>query len=180
MGTITDDDPLPALAIADVTVTEGDTRHRRPRRSPSTSAPRAAEPPSVNYATADGTAIAPGDYVARERDAQLSPPARQRRTVTVLVNGDVLDELDENFAVNLSSPVNATISDRQGLGTISDDDGLPSVSVNDVTVTEGNGNSVTASFTLSLNAASGQTVPPSATRQPTARRRLRPTTRRFP
>ena len=34
----------------------------------------------------------------------------------------MLDEIDETFFVNLSSPTNATIADGQGMGTIADDD----------------------------------------------------------
>ena len=33
---------------------------------------------------------------------------------------------------------NATIADGQGVGTITNDDGVPSLSIDDVTVTEGN------------------------------------------
>ncbi len=52
------------------------------------------------------------------------------------VAGDTLDELDETFTVNLSNAVNAAIADGTGLGTILDDDPLPALSINDVTVTE--------------------------------------------
>ena len=71
----------------------------------------------------------------------------------MLVNGDQLDEANETYFVNLSNPTNATISDGQGLGTITDDDPPPSLSVDDVTVTEGNAGEVNATFTVSLNAA---------------------------
>ena len=54
----------------------------------------------------------------------------------MLVNGDRLGEPNETFFVNLSSPTNATIADGQGVGTILDDE--PRISINDVTVTEGN------------------------------------------
>jgi hypothetical protein len=43
-------------------------------------------------------------------------------TVTVPVSGDTTDEPDESFFVNLSNPTNATISDAQGTGTITNDD----------------------------------------------------------
>ena len=76
------------------------------------------------------------------------------QTVTVLVNGDLLDELNETFFVNLSAPSNATLGDGQGLGTITDDDPEPSLSVNDVTVNEAND----ATFTVTLSTASGRTV----------------------
>ena len=80
------------------------------------------------------------------------------QTVTVQVQGDLLDEIDETFFVNLTSPTNATILDGQGIGTITDDDDAPTISINDVTVTEGNAGTTSATFTISLSAASGQTV----------------------
>ena len=66
------------------------------------------------------------------------------------MNGDLLDEVEESFTLDLSSAISATIADPQGAGTIADDDGTPSLSVNDVTVTEGNGGTVNAAFTVSL------------------------------
>ncbi|MFK7816797.1 MAG: OmpA family protein [Gammaproteobacteria bacterium] len=44
------------------------------------------------------------------------------------MNGDTNVELDETFLVNLSAPVNATINDAQGQGTIQNDDATPAVS----------------------------------------------------
>ena len=67
-------------------------------------------------------------------------------------------ELHETFFVNLSAPMNATISDGQGVATIVDDDTMPSLSISDVTVTEGNSGSASATFTVTLSAASGQQV----------------------
>ena len=53
--------------------------------------------------------------------------------------------------LNLSEPANATILDGEGLGTIMDNDELPSLSINDVTVTEGNsGQSTPSSRSASL------------------------------
>ena len=57
----------------------------------------------------------------------------------------MLDEANETFFVNLAEPANATIADAQGLGTITDDDPTPTLSINDVTVTEGNSGTVNAS-----------------------------------
>src|SRR5207248_2979149 len=79
------------------------------------------------------------------------------QTITVLVNGDTIDEVNETFTVNLSNPSNATIATGTGTGTITDDDG-PTISINDVSVTEGNSGTVNAVFTVSLSAASPQTV----------------------
>src|SRR5205814_2236728 len=112
---------------------------------------------SVNYATANGTATSAGDYVAASGTMNFTPGQRseQRR---VGVNGDVLNEANETFFVNLSGGVNATISDNQGLGTINDDDSQPSLNIVDITVFEPNVGTTTATFTVSLSAASGQSV----------------------
>src|SRR4029079_15089677 len=64
----------------------------------------------------------------------------------------------ENFQLNLSAPVNATIGDGRGIGSIVDDDGSPSISVSDATVVEGTGNTVDMLFTVSLVPTTSQTV----------------------
>jgi hypothetical protein len=76
----------------------------------------------------------------------------------VPVLGDALSEPNETFFVNLTTPTNATIADGQGLGTITNDDGAPTLSVNDVTVTEGNAGPTNAVFTVSLSTPSAQQV----------------------
>src|SRR5207245_2485311 len=74
------------------------------------------------------------------------------------VNGDTTAEPDETFFVNLSSPTNATIADNQGVGTIVNDDGQPSISINDVSHNEGNGGTTSYDFTVSLSNASSATI----------------------
>ena len=66
-----------------------------------------------------------GRLHGRERDAHLRGRARRRKTVTVLVNGDTLDEANETFFVNLSNAVERDDRRRQGVGTITDDDPPP-------------------------------------------------------
>ena len=56
---------------------------------------------TVSYKTADGTALAGSDYQAAV-GAVTIPAGQLSQTVTVLVNGDVLDEGDEFFLVNLT------------------------------------------------------------------------------
>ena len=57
--------------------------------------------------------------------------------MTVTVNGDAKVEPNETFFVNLTGPTNATILDGQGIGTITNDDGAPTLSINDVAVLRG-------------------------------------------
>ena len=85
-------------------------------------------------------------------------PGQTNATITVVVNGDTKFEPDETFVVNLSSAVNATISDSQGQGTILNDDIQPAISINDVTVVEGNSGTVDATFTVTLSHLSYQTI----------------------
>jgi hypothetical protein len=75
-----------------------------------------------------------------------------------VVNGDITDESDETFVLNLSNAVNATIGDDQGIGMISDDDGPPSISIADCAIFEGNSGSVDAVFSVHLTGTSTQTV----------------------
>jgi hypothetical protein len=156
LGTITDDDGAPSLSINNVSVTEGNAGTVNAGFTVSLSA-ASAQTITVNFATADNTAAAPADYTATGGTLTFAPGVTSQ-PITVLVQGDILDEPDETFLVNLSGAVNATIADNQGIGTITDDDGTPSLSINDATVTEGNTGPVNAVFTVSLSAASAQTI----------------------
>ena len=155
-GTIIDDDPAPAISINDVSVTEGNTGTVNANFTASLSAASGLQV-TVNYATANETATAGSDYVASSGTVTF-PAGSTTQTISVVVNGDALPEPTETFFINLSNAVNATIADAQGQGTINDDDALPSISISDVSVTEGNTGTVNANFTASLSAASGLQV----------------------
>jgi hypothetical protein len=75
----------------------------------------------------------------------------------VAVQGDTLDEPDETFLVNLTNAVNATISDAQATGTILDDD-APTLSIGDVSVSEGDSGERSANFVVTLSRAAAQDV----------------------
>jgi hypothetical protein len=153
VGTILDDDPPPALSISDCTVTEGTGGQVACVFTLSLS-PASGFPVSVAFATADGTATAGADYAAASGTITI-PAGAVSLALPVAVNGDALDELEETFMVNLSAPVNATLADNQGFGTILDDDIPPALSVSDCSVTEGDAGQVSCSFTVSLSSASG-------------------------
>lgn len=76
---------------------------------------------TVNWATANGTATAGQDYVAASGTLTFASGETQK-TISITVNGDTTPEANETFRVLLSSPINATIADGDGLGTITDDD----------------------------------------------------------
>ena len=156
VGTITDDDGLPSLTITDSTLTEGNTGVANMVFTVRLSA-ASAQTVTVNYATANGTATAPQDYTATSGSLTFAPGSSLERTVSVPVVGDLVSEGPETFVVNLSAPTMATIADGQGVGTIVDNDGAPSLAINSVIITEGT-SAVNAIFTVTLSSTSGQTV----------------------
>src|SRR6185295_6056522 len=105
---------------------------------------------TVRATTADGTATQPADYVSSNLILTF-PAGTSTRTFAVTVAGDVLDEADDSFLVNLTTPTNATIADAQGVGTIVDDDTLPSLSINDVSLVEGDSGTANLVYTVSLS-----------------------------
>ena len=117
---ITNDDG-PTLSIADVATLEGASGTKVLRFT--VSLPQ-AEPYPVTYsiATANGTALAGSDYVARSLANQSIPAGMLSKVFDVTVNGDTAVEANETFVVTLSAVTGATILDGQATGTISTDD----------------------------------------------------------
>ena len=110
----------PSLAVSDYTAIEGDSGTTSAAFAVTLFEP-SAQPVTVDFSTADGTATAPGDY--RPSNGRLTfLPGETSKTVVVAVSGDTTVELDETFAVNLSNPAGAAIADGQGLGAILNDD----------------------------------------------------------
>ena len=156
-GTITNDDPLPSITMGFAFRNEGAQGTSGNAELSVTLSNASSQTITVNYATADITATAGSDYVATSGTVTFNP-GQTSKTVLVEVKGDDIDEQHETFAVNLTDPVNATIAAAQGTVTIGDDDG-PTISINSVSITEGNPPSITgAVFTLTLSAPSVQDV----------------------
>jgi uncharacterized delta-60 repeat protein len=156
IATIQNDDAVPAISIDDVNVTEGNSGTKTVTFTVTLSSVSSFTT-SVNYATADGTAAAPSDYTAKSATLNI-PAGTTSKTFTVTTKGDGIDETDETFFVNLNNPVNATIADPQGVCTIVNDDVTPAISINDISVVEGNSGSQTVTFTVTLSVASNTTV----------------------
>ena len=160
VGTITNDDTaaLPTLSISDVSVTEGNFGTKTATFVVTLSA-AASGTVTVGYSTANGTATAGSDYVAKSGTLTFTA-GQTTKTIAVVVTGDTTVEPNETFTVNLASPTGATILDAQGVGTIVNNDGaaLPTLAIGDVSVTEGNSGTTTATFTATLSAAASSTV----------------------
>jgi glucose/arabinose dehydrogenase/disulfide oxidoreductase YuzD len=156
VGTISNDDPQPSITINDVSVTEGNSGTTNASFTVSLSNP-SSQTITVNFGTANGTATAASDYTSASGTVTFTT-GQTSQPVNITVTGDTTFEASETFTVNLTSPVNATIADTQGIGTITNDDLQPVISINDISVSEGNAGLQTATFTASLTNASSQTV----------------------
>jgi hypothetical protein len=111
----------------------------------------------VNWATANGTAVAGLDYTAR--NGTVTVPANSSGfNVDVPVLQDVLDEDDETVRLLLSEPTRLSIIDGEGVGAILDDDPPPTASIADAVLTEGSSVAPDAAFVVSLSVVSGRTV----------------------
>lgn len=147
---------LPALAINGVTVTEGDNGAVSAIFAVTLSAASRSSV-TVDFAVADNTATAPADYSSASGSLTFAPGVT-RRSITVLIQGDMLDESNETFFVTLFNARNASVSTGQALGRIVDDDPPPALSIADITVPEGNSGPVEAVFNIALSTVSGKTI----------------------
>ena len=120
-GTIIDNDGPPTLSINDVRVNEG----AGTATFTVTLSAASGLPITVDYSMTNGTAGAQ-DYTAMS-GTLIFAPGETTKTIAVPILEDKLDEPNETFTVNLANPVNATIADAQGVGTIVDNDAPPAV-----------------------------------------------------
>jgi hypothetical protein len=107
---------------------------------------------TVDFTTADGTAVAGVDYFGAS--GALTIPALTTSYDLILeLIGDTLDEPDEDFSVTLSNPVGAVLGmPAIGTLTILDNDPMAELTAADVMVGEGSG---VADISVVLNQPSG-------------------------
>lgn len=123
----------PSLSINDVTQNEGNSGSTTFTFTVSLSAPAPAGGITFDISTANNTATtANNDYVAKSLTSQTIPAGSSTYNFSVTVNGDAVVEPNETFFVNVTNVTGATVSDGQGLGTITNDD----MSCNSPVITE--------------------------------------------
>jgi hypothetical protein len=142
--------------VDDLFVSEGNTGATNVVFPVLLSAP-SSETVTVDFNTADGTALAGSDYEAASGKLTF-PPGSTMQAVSVAVTGDLLDEDNETFLVSLSSPANATISDGLATATIFDDDPRPVMQVDDCAATEGDAGSGVCGYRVWVSAPSSKTI----------------------
>ena len=111
----------PVLTINDVSVTEGNSGVVNAVFTVLLSF-AASDAVTVDYTTVDGSATAAdNDYMPTSGQIEFQPGETSQQ-VTVVVNGDTIEEPNETFFVNLSNAAGAAIGDSQGVGILMDDD----------------------------------------------------------
>ena len=98
--TIQNDDPLPALAAANASITEGNTGTKTVSVNVTLSAASSAQV-TVAYATVAGTATAGVDYLTASGTLTFAPGVTTQ-TVKVTIVGDTVKEANETFQVESS------------------------------------------------------------------------------
>lgn len=117
-GTILNDDPIPSVSLGDAVTSEGGTL-----AFPITLSNLSQDTVTVDYATVAGSADAGTDYVTSTGTMVFQATFASQIGIVTLEDPDI--EPDETLTVVLSNPVNTTILDGTGLGTIKDDDTPP-------------------------------------------------------
>jgi hypothetical protein len=105
---------------------------------------------SVDYSTADGTAVAEGDYVPTAGTATFTPGETLFRIIIPIV-GDTVVEPNETFLVHLVNPRNASLVENQVPVTILNDD-FPRTPPVIVTQPQGGSFNLGQNLVLSINA----------------------------
>ena len=141
------DDP-PTVSVNDASAPEGSPVPFEIRLSAV-----AAEDVTVTASTTGGSGYTPRSETVTIPAGATSVP------FGVETQGTRADEDDRQFQVSLSAPSsNATLGDASGVGTITDDDDPPTLSLGDATVTEGHSGTVQAELTVQLSSPSGKHI----------------------
>ncbi len=137
---------LPTLAVSDLSVTEADSdipaAFTLTRSGPLTGSS------TVAWATLDGSAVAPADYVAVPASSVTFGPGETTKSLPITIKGDNAIEKDEQFAVILADASGAAIEDGNATAILVDDDGPTFVGVDDARIVEGHAGTTPMTFTI--------------------------------
>lgn len=147
---------VPTLNVGNVSVVEGDTGTVdavfQVQLTLATSLPVTFE-----YSTADGTAVAGTDYTAWAGSTTINP-GQLLTTVSVPVFGNITQQSNRTFFLDIRNVTRATLGVARGIGTILDDDSTATLTIADISVTEGNTGTTDAVFTVTLSRPLTQVV----------------------
>jgi hypothetical protein len=137
--TISDNDSKPSISVSsNVRILEGDSGTKNATINVTIPNP-SFETITVDYATANGTATAGVDYVAKSGTLTFTPGTTSQ-TINVVINGDVAVEFDETFTITLSNATNVSfVSNPVSTVTIGNDDASVQFPNASIVVNEGAG-----------------------------------------
>lgn len=144
---------LPTLTITNVSVGENESNAVFEVSLSSVS----SQTVSVHYQTTGQTAVTGADFQTTSGILNFAP-GEVLKTIAVPILDDTLNEFTETFFLNLHQPVNAAIVKGRGTGSIVDSDPVPTVTLNSVSVAEGNSGSTQANFGVALSSPSGKLI----------------------
>ncbi|MDV2968386.1 autotransporter domain-containing protein [Nitratireductor aquimarinus] len=150
-GTILNDD-LGVLTINNVTFPENDTGTQAISFTISLSQPAGPGGVTFDIATANGTSTAGEDYQAKSIVGATIAPGESTYFFSVNVYGDTSNEPNEWFFVNITNVTNAILGDGQGVGTIVNDDPVPTITLAPASLSA---TTVGASYSETLTATGG-------------------------
>ena len=145
--------PPPGLTVSDVTVTEGDSGTIDAVFTVTLTDGPASGNVTATAITFTDTASFPEDFQVVFQGLTFTP-GETTKLVTVPINGDVIFEGTERFTLELRDVVGAAVPDGVGVGTIFDNEQQPTLSINDISVTEGDSGTTDAVFTVTLSGPS--------------------------
>lgn len=148
----------PALAVADVSVDQPASAAGSATLTVTLSAAASGEV-SVNYATANGTALAGTHYTAASGAVVFAAGQTSRTVAVPILPGSLVQGQSRAFTINLSSPSGATISRSSATVTIN---GVapppPSLSIADTALDQPATTAADLVFTISLSSAASTPV----------------------
>jgi hypothetical protein len=151
--------PYLALAAANITQTNVTSGATNAVFTVTLSA-ASAQTVSVDYSTADGSAVAGTDYTATNGTV-LFTPGQTTRLISVPIIASALYKGDVSFALLLGNPTNCILTTSTGGATIHSAVPMPTVSVNDpsvITSTASTGTNANSLLSLSSAAATPVSV----------------------
>ena len=149
--------PPPGLSINNINVVEGDSGTTDAVFTVTLTAGPSAQNVTATAVTFGDTAHAGTDFQPVSVPLTFTP-GETTKTVAVPIIGDVIFEGNESFTVELQNVSGAAVVRGVGTCTILENETQPTLSVNDITVTEGDSGTSNATFTVTLSAPSALNV----------------------
>jgi hypothetical protein len=160
--TILNDDYAPTISIPETfTITEGGTGTKLATITVSLSG-TSIQTITADFATAEGSAVSTGtlstggaDFLSSSGTVTFAP-GETTKEISITINGDMVYEPDETLNLSLFNIQNAKIGNLVNTLTITNDDPIPILSINNVSQSEGNTSSTPFVFTVTASGASSQ------------------------